>query len=548
MDNSSTPHSIGGLSSSTRATVTPVSSDPSLSLLRFSPDTRRATVVGAAEEAPGMVNPRTVNDAVCKADEPNKGKWPPNKVTVRAPATSANMGPGFDSLGIALDLWNEVTLEHAGDGKTSITIEGERVPGGLDLDPELNFVCRGVEIAYAYMGFSAPPPLKYHQVNRIPCGKGIGSSSAALVSGIMAALLLERFERKVPNVRAVCLDIANKEEGHPDNVAPCVLGGMQIATQLYSSAASSLGGGLALLGSSSTSGGAAGKDAKTYSQTQEGAKNVKHKKQDREVNVFTSAVNVPANLRCVVFIPNNGRVAESEEEHGLLKASGGTCQKEVEITSATTYGVAAGNAKPKKVVEVKSPTSAPASPLSLMNKDKPAEAAAAPEDCSDEGEDSSFENLAEKQPPANMNILRSRTRTRSKETKTEMARGLIPDTLPLKTAVFNISRAAFLINAMATGNLELLRLGVEDGIHQDIRGATIHPHLKGVMDSALKAGAKAVYLSGAGPAVMALCEAGTELGIKQKIECDSCRAGNHPGTCIIANPVLGGVERMTNHD
>lgn len=107
-------------------------------------------------------------------------------IKVRVPATTANMGPGFDATGMALDIWNDLTVERA--PKFEMNIVGE----GADQIPkdETNFVCQGVEAAYEYMG-KPVPSLKYSCVNRVPFCRGLGSSSAAVVSGIIAGLALE---------------------------------------------------------------------------------------------------------------------------------------------------------------------------------------------------------------------------------------------------------------------------------------------------------------------------------------------------------------------
>ena len=141
------------------------------------------------------------------------------KVTVRAPATSANMGPGFDCLGIALDIWNVITVEVGADG---FNIFGQ---GEDDLPRDRsNMVWQSIARVFRESGRSMPPmSLTCH--NDIPTARGLGSSSAALVGGLMAGN--ELCGR--PFSQAELLRIAAEIEGHPDNVAPALFGGMQIA-------------------------------------------------------------------------------------------------------------------------------------------------------------------------------------------------------------------------------------------------------------------------------------------------------------------------------
>ena len=94
-------------------------------------------------------------------------------------------------------------------------------------------------------------------------------------------------------------------------------------------------------------------------------------------------------------------------------------------------------------------------------------------------------------------------------TETTFARGLLPDNVPRKDAIFNMSRLALLINSLANERYDLLQIACEDALHQNVRGEKVHFHLKTIISAALSAGAKAAFLSGAGPCVMALC-----IGIK----------------------------------
>ncbi len=142
-----------------------------------------------------------------------------SRVAVRVPATSANLGPGFDALGVALSIFNTVTLERA--SAFGIAIEGEGADR-LSRGPE-NLVFRGVAAAFAACRQELPQ-LHLHCENAIPLARGLGSSAAAVVAGLVAgnALLGE------PLSQDRLLDLALEMEGHPDNVTPALLGGCRV--------------------------------------------------------------------------------------------------------------------------------------------------------------------------------------------------------------------------------------------------------------------------------------------------------------------------------
>jgi len=144
------------------------------------------------------------------------------RVTVRVPATSANLGPGFDTFGLALSIRNSGTVDTAADPGVSWAGEGaEELPSdGSDL------VSRTMGAVADRMG-ERLPPLALHCENRIPLARGLGSSSAAIVLGVvLASSVLELgLEREPDSVFAIAADL----EGHPDNVAPAVYGGFTIA-------------------------------------------------------------------------------------------------------------------------------------------------------------------------------------------------------------------------------------------------------------------------------------------------------------------------------
>ena len=143
---------------------------------------------------------------------------------VRTPATSANLGPGFDALGLALTLYDDLSARITGDGIT-VTVRGEGA-GELPTGPE-HLVARAMLATFDEMG-ERPPGFAVECVNRIPQARGLGSSSAAIVGGVqLARALVKGGMRRLVDEDA--LRVAARIEGHPDNVAPCLLGGFTIA-------------------------------------------------------------------------------------------------------------------------------------------------------------------------------------------------------------------------------------------------------------------------------------------------------------------------------
>jgi len=142
-------------------------------------------------------------------------------VRVRTPATSANLGPGFDTLGLALTLFDDLSARVTGDS-WSVSVTGEGA-GELPTD-ETHLVVRAMLATFDELG-ARPPGVAVECVNRIPQARGLGSSSAAIVGGVQLARALVR--EQISDAEA--LRIAAGLEGHPDNVAPCLLGGFTIA-------------------------------------------------------------------------------------------------------------------------------------------------------------------------------------------------------------------------------------------------------------------------------------------------------------------------------
>ena len=172
-------------------------------------------------------------------------------VTVRAPATTANLGPGYDCLGMALEVWNRLTAAILPDGSSpSVAISGEGA-GELAADTD-NLTYRAMEFLYGEA--DAPmPPLSLHCENAIPLSRGMGSSAAAIAGGLVAAnALLDN-----PFNANELLEMAATIEGHPDNVAAAVHGGLRLVVS------------------------------------------------DADNRIYTAPVNIPAELRAVLLIPEH---------------------------------------------------------------------------------------------------------------------------------------------------------------------------------------------------------------------------------------------------
>lgn len=145
-------------------------------------------------------------------------------VRVRTPATSANLGPGYDTLGLALGLYDDVVVRVA-DAGLHVDIAGE----GADTLPrdEDNLLVRSLRTAFSVLG-GQPRGLEVVCANRIPHGRGLGSSSAAICAGLLAARAVTIGGENTLS-DATLLELAAELEGHPDNVAACLLGGFTLA-------------------------------------------------------------------------------------------------------------------------------------------------------------------------------------------------------------------------------------------------------------------------------------------------------------------------------
>ncbi|HEV8662121.1 MAG TPA: homoserine kinase [Candidatus Methylomirabilis sp.] len=266
-------------------------------------------------------------------------------VTVRVPASTANLGPGFDSLGLALTLYNTASLAIRQDGEVRITVEGQG-RGRLDREGKGSLVARAAVAAFRYLG-AEPPGLDIALQNEIPLRRGLGSSGTAILSGIAGAAALQGRTLAAEETLRLALPF----EGHPDNLAPSLLGGL---------VASGLADGHVL------------------------------------------AVRVPlrAPLKAVAVIPD-------------------------------------------------------------------------------------------------------------RELPTAEARRVLPGQVPREDAVFNVTRTALLVAALATGQYACLPEASRDRLHQPYR-ASLLPGLEEVCEAARKAGALAAFLSGAGSTVLALVAEGGE--------------------------------------
>ncbi len=147
------------------------------------------------------------------------------RVRVRVPATTANLGPGFDVLGLALDLWNEAefTVSDHGPAMWRATVDGFGA-GRLPTDAT-HLSLRAFRRVYEHLGRPLPAEVHLHAHNHIPVASGLGSSAAAVVAGLLAANAV----LGNPLSTEALLHLATALEGHPDNVAPALLGGLTTA-------------------------------------------------------------------------------------------------------------------------------------------------------------------------------------------------------------------------------------------------------------------------------------------------------------------------------
>lgn len=162
----------------------------------------------------------------------------PTRVRLRVPATSANLGPGFDTFGLALTLYDEVTVtvpdasgyqDHSRgyrDDGPLVEVEGEGA-GTVPRD-RTHLIVRSIDATFEHLELPGPAGLRIRCLNRIPHARGLGSSAAAIAAGVLTArALIPDGTERLPDEEA--LRLATRLEGHPDNVAACLLGGLTIA-------------------------------------------------------------------------------------------------------------------------------------------------------------------------------------------------------------------------------------------------------------------------------------------------------------------------------
>ena len=151
------------------------------------------------------------------------------KVSVQTPATIANLGCGFDCFGLALPLYNVVTIEETIMPGSGVEINIMDMDSGLSSEniprDKNNIVYKAIELLYNYIG-QTPTELKINIKTGIPVARGLGSSASVIVGGLMAANELLGH----PADKDVLLSIATEIEGHPDNVAPALFGGVVISS------------------------------------------------------------------------------------------------------------------------------------------------------------------------------------------------------------------------------------------------------------------------------------------------------------------------------
>lgn len=156
-----------------------------------------------------------------KADQMQLGA---DHVVVRVPATSANLGPGYDALGLALAVHDEVEVRLVAADEVTVDVVGEGA-GEVPLGEE-HLVVRALRRTLDLAG-ATPTGIHMTCRNVIPHGRGMGSSSAAVVAGIVAARALLADPRAID--AATVLRLATEFEGHPDNAAPAIAGGATVA-------------------------------------------------------------------------------------------------------------------------------------------------------------------------------------------------------------------------------------------------------------------------------------------------------------------------------
>ncbi|MDF2571030.1 MAG: thrB 2 [Sporomusa sp.] len=145
-----------------------------------------------------------------------------NTVKIRVPGTTANCGPGFDAVGIACTIYNDLELTLSNQGGIILEVAGE----GTEAIPAdaSNVVVKAIQMVLTKTGHQANG-IKLNMVNNIPLARGLGSSAAAIVGGLVAANALTGSQL----TKEELLNMATAIEGHPDNVAPAIFGGITVS-------------------------------------------------------------------------------------------------------------------------------------------------------------------------------------------------------------------------------------------------------------------------------------------------------------------------------
>lgn len=145
-------------------------------------------------------------------------------ITVEAPASTANLGPGFDALALALDMHLRVTVTPLDHGSEQLVVEGEGADE-IGLDAGNRFLI-GLERGLQEAGLE-PPVMRIEMANEIPLARGLGSSAAAVVAGLRAAEAMSGTELALDRLHAIAAEV----DGHPDNVGAALLGGFVIVAR-----------------------------------------------------------------------------------------------------------------------------------------------------------------------------------------------------------------------------------------------------------------------------------------------------------------------------
>jgi len=295
-------------------------------------------------------------------------------ISLKVPATTANLGPGFDTLGMCLDMYNYISMEEAGDGLIiNVTGDGaKKIPKDSS-----NLAYKAAEMVFQKVNYK-PKGLKITMQNNIPMARGLGSSASVIVGGMVAANHVSGCKLNYDQI----LHMATCMEGHPDNVAPALFGGIVTSAQF---------------------------DEETVCRK----------------------IMPPANLTTVVAIPDY-------------------------------------------------------------------------------------------------------------ELSTEKARNVLPAEVPLRDAVYNISRVSLLVWALINSDLELMGKAMEDKLHQPYRMHLI-PGMNEVAQAAKDMGAYSFALSGAGPALIAFCTSNNAEDIGKVMQRTFMESGIQ---CAIKNlrPMADGVK------